>query len=154
MAKDVLNYGKIVRYLRAHLPRCNPDQNDSVKCNICGKLLSSRQEISNHRKEIHEIARRIKCKYFPDCIDQEECFFIHEEELESENRAKNKQVFYCPEGENCQNQSCLFGESKHKNRKNIMCRFQERCNRPDCFYKHVAERASFLWNCTKNYKAK
>ena len=99
--------------------------------------------------------RKIKCRYYPNCIDEEECFFVHQEEINSDlGEEKLRQEKYCPEGENCHNQSCNYGENKHKNLKNILCRFQQRCDKPECIYKHVADRASFLWNCTKNYEAK
>ena len=56
-----------------------------VDCNICGETLQSRQLISEHRQEKHNIFRKLKCKFYPNCIDGSECFFIHEEDTETEN---------------------------------------------------------------------
>ena len=114
----------------------------------------SRQEISTHRRNEHDIVRKIKCKFYPDCIDQDECFFVHKESTPQSEENGNRQYRYCVQGEECQNQSCEFDETKHKNMKDIMCRFQARCNRSECAFKHIVERASFLGNCTQNYKRK
>ena len=97
--------------------------------------------------------RKTKCRYYPNCIDQEECFFVQEEETDSRENLY-RQERYCPEGENCINQSCKYDESKHKNMKDILCRFQERCTKSECAYKHEAERSSFLGRCTKKCQAK
>ena len=103
-----------------------------IECNICGEILESRQAISNHRKESHNIFRRMKCKYFPNCIDQEECFFIHEDESNQE-ADEIRQNRYCPESEKCQDQSCKYDESKHQNL-NAILYFQSKCNKSNCMY--------------------
>ena len=126
-----------------------------IDCNICGITLGNRYEISTHRKSEHQIFRRIKCRFFPNCIDDEECFFEHEDDsskIQNENRAEKSR--YCPEGEKCENQSCEYNETNHLGVKNVMCRFQAKCNRPECMFKHVMERASFLGDCTQNYRKK
>ena len=46
-----------------------------IDCNICGENLQSRQEISGHRKSVHQMYRKLKCRFYPDCIDENECFF-------------------------------------------------------------------------------
>ena len=123
-----------------------------IECNICGINLQSRQEISNHRKTEHQMFRRIKCRYYPDCIDEEECFFDHEDNSSSQSEEnKNGQNRYCTKGEKCQNQSC---EVNHMNVKNVMCRFQAKCNRSECMFKHIMERAAFLGDCTPNFRRK
>ena len=43
------------------------------------------------------MSKKIKCKFFPDCLDENECFFIHEE-TSSQDQEEN---LYCKEGENC-----------------------------------------------------
>ena len=96
--------------------------------------------------------RKIKCRFSPNCIDDEECFFEHEnisskhaEEVKVEKRR------YCPEGEQCQNQSCDNNETNHMGVKNVMSRFQAKCNRPEFMFKHVVERAAFLGDCSQNF---
>ena len=119
-----------------------------VDCSICGELLQSRDQISNHRNIVHRMVRKIKCKFYPDCLDEDECFFVHEEASTQEKEANN----FCLEGENCQDQSCEFPEREHRGASNILCRFQSKCNNPACRYKHVIEKASFLGDCTQNFK--
>ena len=103
-----------------------------VECSICGKGLRSRDEISNHRKIEHNMFRKTKCKYFPNCIDEDECLFEHDNESK-----------YCPKGSSCDDQSCVFSEVNHVNMPNMLCRFQAKCNRSECMYKHIRERSSF-----------
>ena len=122
----------------------------NIDCNICGELLESREQISEHRKIVHKMSKKIKCKFFPDCLDDDECFFVHEETSSQELEGNQN----CKEGENCKNQSCEYTEREHKNFKNIMCRFQSKCNKPECRFKHVIERASFLGFCSQNCKGK
>ena len=126
----------------------------TVKCNICGSSLESREEISNHRKVEHRMSRKTKCRYFPNCIDENECFFVHNENEENQLDDRNVKSRYCLKGENCADQSCEYSEVNHLNVKNVMCRFQERCNKPECMFKHMVERASFLAACTQNSKKK
>ena len=65
----------------------------NIECNICGKNLKSRQEIGEHRKTEHKMDKKIKCKFYPDCIDGNECFFIHGAELAENVQKRSK---YCP----------------------------------------------------------
>ena len=83
----------------------------SIECNICGEQLDSRDLISTHRKIVHKMSNRIKCRFFPNCLDEDECFFIHEETSRTEI-ADYKQ--HCLEGQNCKNQSCEFSENEHR----------------------------------------
>ena len=88
------------------------------------------------------------CKYFPDCIDGDECFFEHktsinaESESESENGGQHRS--FCPDGKNCSDQSCQFSESNHRDAGQILCRFQSNCNREKCSFKHNIARKAFL----------
>jgi hypothetical protein len=43
-----------------------------VECNICGETLMSRQEIGSHGQIEHQLYRIASCKFFPDCIDDDE----------------------------------------------------------------------------------
>ena len=126
-----------------------------IECNICGVTLESRQEISSHRELVHQMFRKIKCRFYPDCFDEEECFFVHEEVSNFQSEYQNtKQSRYCLKGENCDNQSCEYDETKHKKIKDVLCRFQSKCNRSECMFKHVMEKASFLENCDQSSKRK
>ena len=99
--------------------------------------------------------RKLKCRFYPDCIDENECFFEHEDESDSKSSEnEQRQSRYCPAGDKCENQSCEYNEMNHMKMKNIMCRFQSNCNRSECVFKHVIERASFLENCTQKSKRK
>ena len=123
----------------------------AIECNICSEMLISREEISNHRKIEHQMFRRIKCKYFPNCIDEEECFFDHEDHQSPQTSGINiGQNRYCSKGNSCDNQSCEFSERNHLNVENVMCRFQAKCSRSECMYKHIMERTSFLGDFRKN----
>ena len=124
-----------------------------IECNICGINLNCRQEISNHRKTEHQMFKKIRCKYYLNCIDEEECFFDHNNDSQSQQN-KAGQTRYCPDGERCENQSCKFSEKNHSNMKDVLCRFQAKCNRSECFYKHVVERVSFLGDCSPNFVRK
>ena len=126
-----------------------------IECNICGVTLQSRQEITDHRRSQHKMYRKIKCSFYPDCVDENECFFLHEDEVSGLNQAgEQRRSRYCPPGEQCQNQSCEYSERNHINMNNIMCKFQSKCNRSECLFKHVMEKASFLGDCMKNSKRK
>ena len=127
----------------------------AIECNICSEMLNSIEEISNHRKTEHQMIRRVKCKYFPNCIDEEECFFAHEDIQSSQSAGLNiGRNRYCPRGESCDNQACEFSERNHLNAENVMCRFQAKCSRSECMYKHVMERTSFLGDCRQNFVRK
>ena len=124
-----------------------------IDCNICGVKLESRQDISEHRKVEHKMFKRIKCRFYPNCIDQDECFFIHEESVPVQE-TRYRSHGYCPDGLECHNQSCEYSDNNHKNFKEILCRFQARCNRAECEFKHVVDRTAFLALCAKNYERK
>ena len=65
-------YGNISK-LRRHDWRSHRE----VDCTVCGERLESRQNISQHRKDKHQMFKIAKCKFFPQCIDADECFFTH-----------------------------------------------------------------------------
>ena len=124
----------------------------TIDCNICGINLESREDISNHRKIEHKMSRKIKCKFFPNCIDENECFFEHEEIQGSQEEARKSK--YCLKGEKCNDQSCEYSEVNHLNVKNVMCRYQSKCKKPECMFKHIVDKASFLAVCTQNLQKK
>ena len=111
----------------------------NVECNICGEQLESRDSISSHRKDVHQMVNKIRCKFFPDCLDEDECFFVHDKGTSLENQKK----YYCEEGVNCKDQACEFPEREHKNTNNILCRYQSKCNMPMCRFRHVVEKPLF-----------
>ena len=122
----------------------------TIDCNICGITLESRDQISNHRKTEHKMSRKIKCKYFPNCIDENECFFLHEENDDSHEEERKSR--FCLKGENCEDQSCEYSEVNHLSVKNVMCRYQSKCKKTECMFKHAIEKASFLAACTQNWQ--
>ena len=70
-----------------------------IDCNICGEKLNCRKDISVHRQSKHQMFRKIVCKFFPDCIDEDECFFEHSDlSLYSRGSSKNS---YCNNGMYC-----------------------------------------------------
>ena len=93
----------------------------TIECTICSEVLASRQDISSHRQNSHRMFRKIFCKYFPDCYDDDECLYYHNVDDESPS--------VCPQGQECTDQSCTFSEQNHQTRKQVLCRFQEKCNR-------------------------
>ena len=126
--KEYSNMSKLRRHdWRAHR---------EISCNICDEKLKNREEINSHRQIKHKMSRKIACKFFPDCIDEDECLYSHEE-LE-----KTKNI--CADGDRCLNQSCKFSEASHLKSKIILCKFQENCNRINCTYRHITERKAFL----------
>ena len=70
----------------------------------------------------------VSCKYFPTCYDEDECFFQHEDKMKSSG---------CPNGMDCKDQSCEYGEKDHQSLKNILCKFNRKCNRSVCPYTHA-----------------
>ena len=76
--------------LRRHDWRCHR----SVNCNLCDETLNSRQDIASHREQKHKLFKKQVCRYFPRCLDGDECLYLHD------NSA-------CVNGENCQDQSCV-----------------------------------------------
>ena len=122
----------------------------TIECNICGEQLESRDHISNHRRQVHKMDKKIVCKFFPECIDGDECFFIHDDALSLE-KEKNS---YCLDGENCIDQSCEFPEREHKNSNKTLCRYQLKCKKPLCRFKHYVEKASFLGDSPQSCRTK
>ena len=116
----------------------------AVECNLCGVMLESRQEISQHRQTEHQMDRKMYCKFFPECIDGDECLFEH--------KTAAKQG--CVNGESCSDQSCQYSENSHKDVRNVLFRFQANCNRLNCVFKHNVERKAFLGACFSNLKRK
>lgn len=112
-----------------------------IECNICGEMLKCRQDISFHRQNKHQMFRKMICKAFPGCIDEDECFFEHQENI-SERFSPPK--YFCERGDQCNDQSCQFSEAKHKKMNHIDCRFQENCYLVNCSFKHNVERKAFL----------
>ena len=114
-----------------------------IKCNICDDTIQSREEISNHRKIKHNMLRKAACKFYPACYDGEECFFSHDN---SENSIadQDKPSPFCPNGIECDDQGCQYGEYSHKNVKEIDCKFQSSCNRKNCPFVHLVARKAFL----------
>ena len=107
-----------------------------VECTICGEKVASRQDISEHRQSKHGIVSKSLCKFFPNCIDEDECFFVHKISNLTENN------YLCPNGENCKDQSCTFSEWKHKTTE--LCKFQTNCTRINCTFMHTVKRKAFL----------
>ena len=127
-------YGEI-RKLRRHDWRSHR----GIDCTICNEKLLSREEIKGHRQTKHKMFRKIACKFFPDCLDGDECLFEHEN-LKSDGLDSSM----CPNGLNCVDQSCVFSEQKHKRSNRELCRYQAKCNRSGCRFTHNVERTAFL----------
>ena len=71
--------------------------------------IENRAEISSHRRKEHKMFNVAKCRFFPNCIDEEECFFQHEEDSNNKYEAfENAKSKYCPKGETCMDQSCEY----------------------------------------------
>ena len=86
-----------------------------IKCNICDENLQSRDKISVHRQTKHQMFSRVKCKFYPECIDGDECFFEHN--VGSDAPETDGRSYFCPNGENCNDQSC---GSKHMKTSRIL----------------------------------
>ena len=127
-------YGDM-RKLRRHDWRCHR----SIECTICSEKLESRQDITSHRRVKHRMFRKIFCKYFPACYDEDECLFEHNFSSEEENISS-----VCPSGLNCSDQACSYSEQNHRSVTKTLCRYQERCNRSGCQFKHGCARKAFL----------
>ena len=115
-----------------------------VSCNICDEAIKSRQDISNHREIKHNMFRKALCKFYPDCLDADECFFSHDESTTVRPSP------LCPRGDACSDQTCKYSDSNLINMKNILCKFQAYCNRRECGFLHTAERKSFLGEGIQN----
>ena len=110
-----------------------------IDCNICGETIQSRQDIKSHRQTEHQMFNKVFCKYFPACLDGDECFFEHEKDY---NVSDTNDGLNCPNGERCADQSCKFSEQRHT--VTILCKFQANCKRLNCPYKHNVPRKAFL----------
>ena len=89
--------------LMRHDWRCHRE----VECNICGEFIKCRQDIKKHREIVHRMFRKVFCKFFPSCLDEDEC--IHEHVNES-NEIDTNEVLFCKNGEKWNEQSCNFSE--------------------------------------------
>ena len=125
---------KTMTELRRHDWRCHRN----IECTICGDLLNSRQDITVHRQEKHRMFRKLICKFYPDCLDGDECLYQHG------SKDDNSETFGCPKGEGCLDQSCSFSEKEHRNMSRPLCRFQGRCTREGCPFKHKVKPSAFL----------
>ena len=121
-----------------------------IPCNICGEELQSRQKISEHRNKKHGITQKAVCRFYPNCFDQDECFFFHKEGNQNEGA---ESIDICSNGENCTDQTCNYSEWKH-NTARVLCKFQENCNRLKCPFKHLMPRKAFLGVDISKFKEK
>jgi general transcription factor IIIA len=131
--KAYISMGK----LRRHDWRCHRE----VDCNICGKQINCRQDIKNHRGEEHKMFHKVYCKYFPRCMDEDECLFEHGSDS---NEMDTNERLFCSNGEKCTDQSCNFSEQSHHAQVRVVCKFQSNCNRLNCPFKHTMARKAFL----------
>ena len=90
----------------------------AIECTICGEMLHSRQDIGKHWRDVHKMYRKIPCRYFPECFDDEECLFEHKS---SSTEANSLSV--CPNVPDCSDQTCTFSEKSHKSLKVDLCKF-------------------------------
>ena len=123
-----------MRKLRRHDWRAHRQ----IECSICTEMLKSRQELKEHRKQEHQMLKKVACKFYPDCYDGDECLFDHI------NLDAEISVNFCLNGQNCSNQECLFSEKQHRIYNQITCKFQALCNRAGCQFKHNVQRKAFL----------
>ena len=131
--------------LRRHDWRCHR----GLECNVCGEDIPSRQELKEHRESKHQMFFKVFCKFFPDCIDGNECLYEHE------RNTHEKENYFCAAGEQCDDQSCKFSEQNHKKTKaKVLCKFQSNCNRLNCTFKHIVARKAFLGVGSKNTREK
>ena len=119
-----------------------------IECNVCGKWVKSRQAIKKHREDEHGMFRKVFCKYFPTCMDEDECLYEHDKDPKDDESNG-----YCSRGEECEDQSCNFSERSHKIRRPL-CSFQSNCSRLNCPYKHTVSRKAFLELGSSNSKRK
>ena len=57
--------------LRRHDQRCHRE----IECNKCGETIASRQDLKRHR----ELEHQVFCRFFPNCMDEEECLYEYDE---------------------------------------------------------------------------
>ena len=105
----------------------------SIKCTMCDDILNSRQEIASHRQYKHGMFKKQLCKFYPNCLDGDECIYEHVT-LEQDSST-------CVASENCRDQACT---KKHRKSLKILCKFQANCNRLSCPYQHTVQRTAFL----------
>ena len=117
--------------LRRHDWRCHRE----IECNKCGETIKSRTDIKSHRETKHQMYQKVYCKFFPECIDSEECLYEH---VKGSN-----EVSFCPNGQMCNDQACKFSDKKHA-KQNVLCMFQANCKRLNCSYTHTTTRKAFL----------
>jgi hypothetical protein len=122
--------------VRRHDWRCHRE----IECNKCGENIASRQDLKEHRETQHRMLRKVFCRFFPNCMDEEECLYEHEKNDTEEHRNGNN---FCSNGSKCDDQSCRFSEQSHMIDK-MLCKFQSNCNRLNCSFKHIATRKAFL----------
>jgi hypothetical protein len=122
--------------LRRHDWRCHRE----IECNKCGENIASRQDLKEHRETQHQMRRKVFCRFFPNCMDEEECLYEHEKDFTEELRNGYN---FCSNGARCNDQSCRFSEQSHMMDK-MLCKFQANCNRLNCSFKHSAARKAFL----------
>ena len=125
--------------LRRHDWRCHR----AIDCNMCGEVIKSRVDIKTHREIKHSMNQKVYCKYYPSCLDGDECLFIHESGSNGES--------VCPEGESCNNQSCNYNEQSHTKSKSL-CMYQANCNRLNCHFRHTVPRKVFLEVGSRNHQ--
>ena len=121
----------------------------AVKCNICDETIENRHEIGNHRRSKHQLYKKSICRYYPECLDGDECLFAHEQPKGFKNGGP-----ICPNGQTCSDQSCRYSEAYHRSAKDILCKFQAQCNRKFCPFQHSVARLAFLADASllKNQK--
>ena len=107
-----------------------------IMCNRCGDHLPSRQDLKIHRESEHEMVDTVVCRYFPNCLDEDECLYVHD-------KIEDSRPNVCVDGLACRDQSCRFTDKEHKENK-ILCKFQRNCNRFNCTYRHIEARRTFL----------
>ena len=83
--------------------------------------------------------RKIVCKFFPDCLDGDECLFEHDN-----IKRDGLDASMCPNALGCVDQACVFSEQNHKRPNRELCRYQAKCNRSGCRFTHNDERMAFL----------
>ena len=124
-----------MRKLRRHDWRAHRE----IECSICMETLTSRQQLKEHRQQVHKMLKKIPCRFYPECYDEDECLFEH---INLTNGEISDNL--CPNGQSCSNQECLFTEKQHKFFNNNICKFQAQCNRAGCQFRHNVKRNTFL----------
>ena len=76
---------------------------------ISEELIENRENIGNQRRTKHNMFKKVLCRFYASCLDEDECFFAHEKPI------FEKSSPFCPRGQTCSDQACKFSESNHKN---------------------------------------